>query len=275
MSGPGDWLVLGLVVILATVGVFVSFGSNPLAEEDDGVRKLAIGASLDPDQKVTLIGTPPFTDFLRAYMGERATVFYSWSIPCPCPAVIDPRLLDIYTEYGPEQGVSWVAIDGEPADKPEAIIEKMVGLRAFYKMVLDPQQVLVRQLGLPQAVCVAVVDGEGRLRFRGTPDNNYDEGDGGWLREALTAVLEGREVSKTERDMAYGCLFGDPESCEEYELTPEEEAAQAKREAKRKARAERRRRAAEAREGADGAAPADAAPQEDVEAGAAATGAGE
>jgi hypothetical protein len=47
---------------------------------------------------------------------------------------------------------------------------------------------------------VFVLDAERRLRYRGAPDSDYDDPEAGaaWLREALDAVLAGREPPRAE-----------------------------------------------------------------------------
>lgn len=215
-----DFIVAAVIVALAAFAVVKQL-EDPTPEEAP-VRALEIGAVLDPLQTVTLIGSPPFEDTLGPYLGKRATVLYTWSIPCPCTDKVDPRLRKIYEQYGPKQGVEWVAIDGEPLDKPADVLGVMGRTYAFYKMILDPQQRLIRQLGLYTAVQMAILDSEGRLQYAGAIDDDYENGKGTMFREALTAVLEGRAPTEPRIEGFYGCAFGDPASCEEYE---EEESA--------------------------------------------------
>ncbi len=51
-----------------------------------------------------------------------------------------------------------------------------------------------------------VLDPELRLRYHGAPDADYEDASHGaaWVREALDAVLEGREPERTETP-AVGC----------------------------------------------------------------------
>jgi hypothetical protein len=53
---------------------------------------------------------------------------------------------------------------------------------------------------------VLVLDSEHRLRYRGAPDADHGDPsqDAAWLREALDAVLDGREPAEAERP-ARGC----------------------------------------------------------------------
>ena len=70
-----------------------------------------------------------------------------------------------------------------------------------------------------------ILDGEGRVRYRGAPDADYEEGDAGFLVEALAAVLAGEDPPVDERPCDYGCYFNDPASCLEFRPEPETAAA--------------------------------------------------
>jgi hypothetical protein len=51
-----------------------------------------------------------------------------------------------------------------------------------------------------------VLDGEGRLRYRGAPDPDHRDPShqAAWLREALDALLAGEEITRPETDPV-GC----------------------------------------------------------------------
>ncbi len=210
-----DLIVAAVIVALAAFAVVRQL-EDPSADETP-VRRVEIGEALDPLQTITLIGTPPLEDTLGPYLGKRATVLYTWSIPCPCTDKVDARLRAICGAHGPEQGVEWVAIDGEPLDRPADVLRAMGRTYAYYKMILDPQQRLIRQLGLFQAAQTAILDAEGRLQYAGAIDDDYEGGKGAYFREALEAVLAGQPVPEPRREGFYGCAFGDPASCQEYE----------------------------------------------------------
>lgn len=214
-----DVLVAALIIGLCGFAVYKQMDSGSGVEP---IQALALGERLDPDQIVTVIGRPPFTDDLASKIGAKATVFMTWSIKCPCVAHVEMRLRHIYMDFLPKDGVEWVAINGEPRETPEDTINQMVRLRAFYKMLLDPKQLLTDRLGLHKATQVAVFDAEQRLVYRGPIDDNYDEGDAHFLREVLEkltgkATPDAAPFEFLERPGTYGCPFDDPASCEEYE----------------------------------------------------------
>lgn len=225
MKRKGDLLIVGVILALCVYAVWKQVA--PRDADAGRPPPLEIGEVLERDLVLEYIGRPPLPDKIGRFFGKQATVFMTWSIPCPCIDTIEERMRMIFARYGKAQGVSWVAVDGEPLDKPEAIMEKMHRLKAFYTMLLDPEQKLVTRLGLTTATQVAIVDGEGRLRYRGAidPVELYEDGDAAWVAEALAAVLAGQDVPVAEREHTFGCEFNDPASCLEYEELESAKAA--------------------------------------------------
>ena len=64
----------------------------------------------------------------------------------------------------------------------------------------DSSQEVARSYGAQTTPHVFVLDAEGRLRYRGAPDADYDDPGqrASWLRDALDALLEGAEPSQPE-----------------------------------------------------------------------------
>ncbi len=228
-----DILVAAVIIGLCAFAVIKQLDAG---DETESIAKLALGEALDPDTRVTLLGDPPFTDSIGAYMGEKATVFMTWSVPCPCVDKTEHRLKEVYAKFLPRDGVAWVAVDGEPLDQVktgvietpwgeeerEGILPKMVRLRSFYKMILDPRQQLTRRFGIFQASTIAVFDKDRRLVYRGPMDDDYDQGKAHFLEEVLLRLVGTKDkaadpaLEPFQRAFTYGCLFNDPASCFEY-----------------------------------------------------------
>ena len=70
----------------------------------------------------------------------------------------------------------------------------------------DDTQEVAREYGAKVTPDVFVLDAEGRLRYRGAPDADYDNPreQAEWLREALDAVLAGSSVERAETEPV-GC----------------------------------------------------------------------
>jgi peroxiredoxin len=129
-----------------------------------------------------------------------------------CPYVIawNPRLRAVAEEYGP-RGVRFLAINANdatryPADSPERMREFVESQNWPIPYLHDQAQDVARALGAVATPHLFVLDGDQRLRYRGAPDADHQDPsqNAAWLRDALEAVLEGREPTTAETP-ARGC----------------------------------------------------------------------
>ncbi|MGE0192227.1 MAG: redoxin family protein [Planctomycetota bacterium] len=241
-AGPTRWLtrpdlwIAAAVLALCAYAVARQLGADPLGI--DRVEPLALGERLDG--RAELLGLDDEGNRYRIdrYFGERFTVIYTWSLKCPCVEEIEPRMKALYARFNERtNGVGWLALDGEPDDPPKIIVKVMAKIGAFYPVLRDPRQEVTQRLGLDRAVQVAIIDHEGRLRWRGPVDDSYydEEVKHQYLAEALEVLVSGQgTLPVPPAEPAYGCLFADPASCEEAaEAT---EAIKAKRQADKEAK---------------------------------------
>ena len=201
------------VIALCTYGVVAQF-SNDAAPEVEilDIQPIEIGDVLQIDFALRDIETPPKPRNLMAGYGHAATVLYSWSVPCPCILDMEPRLRAVAARYE-GQDVRWIALAGEPADGLEAIRAKAAEMAVFYPIYRDPEQLVLRRLGIRHAGQVAVLDGAGRLVYRGAADDHWDEGKAEHLQAVLDAIVAGRPAPFETKPRAYGCAFSLPASC--------------------------------------------------------------
>jgi hypothetical protein len=171
------------------------------------------GTLLDLDLALPTLATPKKPMLVRELLGAQATVFYAYSGPCPCVEIVEPRVQALMARYGAHNGVSWVAVAGEPLDTLEQLREKHLRLGSRYRMLIDPQQKLCAQLGMTAACELAVLDAGGRLIYRGALDDHLIEGHGEYLEQALSAALKAKPLRTAQRERLYGCTFGDPSTC--------------------------------------------------------------
>lgn len=195
------WLVLALSL--------AACGSEPDVAIPD--RALAIGEALPQGLALAQSERPEVTQDVASRCGSKATVFYAWSVPCPCIENTEPRIQKLIRQFGSD--VAWVAVAGEPQDTLEQIREKKLRLGCPYPILLDPTQTLCKLLRFDSACQIAILDRERRLVYGGALDAHYVDGKGEYLVEALSAVLAGGDVSHTYRERTYGCFFNDPASC--------------------------------------------------------------
>jgi peroxiredoxin len=130
---------------------------------------------------------------------------------CPYALAWHDRLLDVARDYA-DRGVRVLLVnpnDAEryPRDSFDAMKERVAsdgGWPAAY--LRDESQDVARAYGAETTPDLFVVDADGTLRYRGAPDADHgDPSQGGaWLREALDALLEGREPDRTQTEPV-GC----------------------------------------------------------------------
>jgi peroxiredoxin len=161
---------------------------------------------------------PPFT--LPDTEGEQhaaplpdappATVLVVTCMHCPYVIAWNPRMRAVAEEYAP-RGVRFLGIHANDAKRYPA--DSLDHMRRFvreqdwpYPFLHDESQDVARALGAEVTPHVFVLDGDQRLAYRGAPDADHQDPsqDAAWLRRALDAVLDGREVAEPET-RARGC----------------------------------------------------------------------
>ncbi len=123
---------------------------------------------------------------------------------CPYALAWHERIADAARDYA-DRGVRFLAInsndsDRYPRDSYEAMRQRVAAEHWPMPYLHDVTQEVAREYGAKTTPDVFVLDAAGRLRYRGAPDADY--GDPGqhaaWLREALDAVLAGRDPERPE-----------------------------------------------------------------------------
>jgi peroxiredoxin len=133
------------------------------------------------------------------------TVVYWTCNHCPYALAWHERLVEAARDYS-ERGVRFLAINSNdaeryPADSFEAMRQRVDSEGGWpHPFLYDQSQEVARAWGAERTPDVFVLDSELRLRYRGAPDADYDDPAQGasWLREALDAVLAGREPERGE-----------------------------------------------------------------------------
>jgi peroxiredoxin len=154
----------------------------------------------------------PATDGTLHSPGDApATVVVFTCNHCPYALAWHDRLQAVARDYA-DRGVRMLAIspndaDRYPRDSPDAMRERVRrgdfdGVPYLY----DETQDVARSYGARTTPDVFVLDADLNLRYRGAPDADHgDESENaGWLRDALDAVLEGREPERAQTE-PIGC----------------------------------------------------------------------
>ncbi len=143
--------------------------------------------------------------------GEATATVVLWTCNhCPYALAWHDRLMDAAREYE-EQGVRFLAINSNdaeryPADSLEAMRERVAAGEFACPYLHDESQDAARAWGARTTPDVFILDSDLRLRYRGAPDADYDDPaeNAAWLRQALDALLSGREPETAETEPV-GC----------------------------------------------------------------------
>jgi peroxiredoxin len=140
----------------------------------------------------------------RAPNGAPATVVVFTCNHCPYALAWHDRIADVARDYA-DRGVNVLAINPNdavryPRDSFEAMRERVAREDWPMPYLRDETQDVARAYDAKTTPDVFVLDSERRLRYRGAPDGDHDDPgqNAAWLRQALDAVLDGREPERAE-----------------------------------------------------------------------------
>ena len=142
--------------------------------------------------------------------GAAATVVVFTCNHCPYALAWHDRIADVARDYA-GRGVQVLAVnpnDGEryPADSLEAMRERIASEDWPMPYLHDETQDVARAFDAKTTPDVFVLDRSGTLRYRGAVDADHRDPSlrAAWLREALDALLDGREIERAESNPV-GC----------------------------------------------------------------------
>jgi len=168
---------------------------------------LAIG---DPAPPFELPDTDGRTRPLSEDGKVAATVVVFTCNHCPYALAWHERIAHVARDYA-GKGVRVLAINANdaeryPRDSYEAMKERVAREDWPMPYLRDERQDVAHAYGARVTPDVFVLDREQRLRYRGAPDGDYDDPAKGalWLRDALDALLAGREPSPAQTEPV-GC----------------------------------------------------------------------
>ena len=140
----------------------------------------------------------------------RPTVVIFTCNHCPYALAWHDRLEAVARDY--EGRAAFFAVnpndaDRYPRDSFEAMRERVERDGGWAMPYLhDESQAVAREYGARTTPDVFVFDAGGELRYRGAPDSDHDDESrhAAWLRDALDAVLDGRDPERPETEPV-GC----------------------------------------------------------------------
>jgi peroxiredoxin len=133
-------------------------------------------------------------------------VLVFWSAECPWSKRADYLIQSWLAEWG-ERVAVWVIAAN--ANEGHDLIRKEAQERYLETVLIDEDQCLVRQFGAMTTPHCFVLDGEGRLRYRGAIDDttfHQREATRFYLKEAIAALGSGVSPDPTDTP-GYGCTI--------------------------------------------------------------------
>ena len=130
---------------------------------------------------------------------------------CPYALAWHDRIAAIARDYDDVKVLAINPNDAEryPRDSFDAMRERVTADGGWPMPYLyDESQEVARAWGAEKTPHVFVLDPELKLRYLGAPDADYDDPSqrAAWVREAVDAVLEGRDPERQET-LAVGCTI--------------------------------------------------------------------
>lgn len=155
----------------------------------------------DPAPPFTLPDTHGAATPLRDGPAAATVVVFTCN-HCPYALAWHERIQDVARDYA-ARGVRTLQINANdsvryPHDSIGAMRARVDAGEFAGPYLHDATQEVAREWGAAVTPDVFVLDSDGLLAYHGAPDAGYDEPslDAAWLREALDAVLDGREPAR-------------------------------------------------------------------------------
>jgi len=161
--------------------------------------------------------------------GEKATVLVFTTLECPIARRYLPRVIELEQEFH-DAGVALALVNAGAGDSMLAVSTDMVERGIEFPVLKDFDGSAVQALGITRTPEAAVLDGEGRLLYRGRIDDQYRLGGArpastrADLREAIVDVLAGRPVREPQTPVD-GCKLTAPQVAGDEDLTWSEDVA--------------------------------------------------
>ena len=195
---PMDWLRsrrfrTGFVALAVLAALGARLFRPPAATIDAGIGRLVGG--------FTLADTAGRPVSLHGYHGKKAVVIAFMGTECPVGNLYMPRLVELSQAYR-NRGVAFLIVNSNAHETADQVGEHARSFQVEFPVLKDPLNRIADQLGVERTCAMLVLDGRGRLRYRGAIDDQYGRGGSAsrrrrrgatWLRP-LDAVLAGRTV---------------------------------------------------------------------------------
>jgi peroxiredoxin len=137
----------------------------------------------------------------------KAVVFVFLSTQCPVSKSYGPRLQELAKDYAP-RGVAIFGVNSNWEESLTAVAQEAKAQSLPFPMIKDAGGALARRLGATVTPEAVLLDGAGRICYRGRIDDQRDPAEvkSRDLRAALDAVLSAQKVARAETP-PFGCVI--------------------------------------------------------------------
>ena len=184
-----------------------------LLEHETGHAKISVGTEVDRLAYRDVDGQSYRID------STSATAFVFLSKSCPLAKRYTQRLNRIQAEFA-KHGISVVAVFSNSEDGHDDVTAHAKKMKFDFPAVKDSCAYLARRLGATMTPQAIVVDGQGKICYRGAIDDNRYENrvKFSYLHDALLAIQRGKPV-RTSETACLGCTIHFPRVEEIEEVT--------------------------------------------------------
>jgi peroxiredoxin len=141
-----------------------------------------------------------------AARSHKAVVVMFIATKCPYSNAYNDRMRDMAAAYE-KQGILFAGINSNKSEPADEVIAHAKTHRFAFPLMKDPDNKVADLYDARHTPEVFVVDPEGKLRYHGRIDENYEEPTkvtSPDLKNALDALIAGRPIARAETK-AFGC----------------------------------------------------------------------
>ncbi len=141
-----------------------------------------------------------------AARSHKAVVVMFIATKCPYSNAYNDRMRDMAAAYA-KQGVLFAGINSNKTEPAEEVIDHAKKHGFAFPLMKDPDNKVADLYEARHTPEIFVVDPDGKLRYHGRIDENYEEPTkvtSPDLKNALDALIAGRPIAKAETK-AFGC----------------------------------------------------------------------
>ena len=183
---------------LLVLALFCAAASALIAETP------AIGAAA-PDFQLTTVDGKSFS-LSSESKSHKAVVLIFISTQCPYSNAYNDRMRDMASAYA-AKGVLFAGINSNKTEDAGQALSHAKEHGHTFPIMKDPANKVADSYDARHTPTVYVVDSQGKVRYEGRIDENYEDPKGVTspdLRNALDALLAGKPIAKTVTK-AFGC----------------------------------------------------------------------